>query len=45
MENVLAYAVAAMGLIGAAIFIGVFFARQGGGNRSEVIIPNETYVG
>jgi len=45
MENVLAYVVAAMGLIGAAIFIGVFFARQSGVNHAEVVIPEETYVG
>ncbi len=45
MENLLAYAVLAIGLVGAAIFIGVFFARQSGGNRSDVVIPNETFVG
>ncbi|GBE30972.1 hypothetical protein BMS3Bbin04_02012 [bacterium BMS3Bbin04] len=45
MESVLAYLVGAMGLVGAAIFIGVFFARQGGSNRSEVVIPNEEFVG
>lgn len=42
MENVLPYIIGAMGLIGAALFIGVFFAKQGGGNRADVIIPNES---
>jgi hypothetical protein len=45
MENVLVYLVGAIGLIGAALFIGVFFARQGGNSHSEVIIPNEEFVG
>ena len=36
-----AYIVGAMGLVGAALFIGVFFAKQGGSDRADVIIPNE----